>query len=196
VACALGISAGPCARRYEPGDGDVLLADCVFPTIHSPHRRTSRHPPAEPIVVPATFLLKRGGKEADPKTTKQDDDLKPLTVVGCLQPGAQANQFVLAATPDAMAKGVAVATSGAVPNVTYLLSGGTNLAAHVGHRVEITGRTSGQAQKAESTDSNVTRERVPDKPDPKVETKEKASIEMRDLRIESLKMVSTSCAAK
>jgi hypothetical protein len=135
-------------------------------------------------------------KQADPKTTKQDDDLKPLTVVGCLQPGAQANQFVLAATPDAMAKGVAVATSGAVPNVTYLLSGGTNLAAHVGHRVEITGRTSGQAQKAESADSKVTRERVPDKPDPKVETKEKASIEMRDLRIESLKMVSTSCAAK
>jgi hypothetical protein len=34
------------------------------------------------------------------------------------------------------------------------------------------------------------------KPDPKVETKEKATIEMRDLQIESLKMVSTSCAAK
>jgi hypothetical protein len=29
-----------------------------------------------------------------------------------------------------------------------------------------------------------------------VETKEKATIEMRDLRIESLKMVSTSCATK
>ena len=30
---------------------------------------------------------------------------------------------------------------------------------------------------------------MPDKPDPKVETKEKATIEMRDLQIESLKMV-------
>ena len=40
------------------------------------------------------------------------------------------------------------------------------------------------------------RERVPDKPDPKVEVKEKATIEMRDLQVESLKMVSTSCAAK
>jgi hypothetical protein len=135
-------------------------------------------------------------QQADTKTTAKNDDLKPATVVGCLQTGAQPNQFVLTATADAMSKGVAVATSGAIPNVTYLLSGGTNLSAHVGHRVEISGRTSGRARKAESTDSSVKRERVPDKPDPKVETKEKATIEMRDLQIESLKMVSTSCAAK
>ena len=135
-------------------------------------------------------------QQADTKTTKQDDDLKPLTVVGCLQPGAQPNQFVLAATAGSMAKGVAVATSGAVPNVTYVLSGGSNLAAHVGHRVEITGRTSGDAQKAETSDRNVTRDRIPDKPDPKVDVKEKATIEMRDLRVESLKMVSTSCETK
>jgi hypothetical protein len=132
----------------------------------------------------------------DTKAATKDDDLKPVTVVGCLQAGAQANQFVLAATADPVAKGVAVATSGAVPNVTYVLSGGTNLAAHVGHRVEITGRTSGRARTAETAETSVTRERVPDKPDPKVETKEKATIEMRDLRIESLKMVSTSCATK
>ena len=135
-------------------------------------------------------------QQADTKTTKKDDDRKSITVVRCLQPGAQANQFVLSATADPLAKGVAVATSGAVPNVTYALSGGTNLNAHVGHRMEITGRTSGNAQRAVSTDSSVKRERVPDKPDPKVETKEKATIEMRDLQIESMKMVSTSCAAK
>jgi len=119
-------------------------------------------------------------QQADTKTPAKNDDLKPVTVVGCLQSGAQANQFVLAATADPIAKGVAVATSGSVPNVTYVLSGGSNLAAHVGHRVEITGRTSGNAQKAESSDANVKRERVPDKPDPKVETKEKIAIEMRD----------------
>ena len=110
--------------------------------------------------------------------------------------GGPSNQFVLAATADQLAKGVAVATSGAVPNVTYMLSGGSNLGAHVGHRVEITGRTSGDAQKAASTEESVKRERVPDKPDPKVEVKEKATIEVRDLQVESLKMVSTSCAAK
>jgi hypothetical protein len=143
------------------------------------------------LSVSTTAIAQQGNTAA-----KKDDDLKPVTVVGCLQVGAQPNQFVLAATADSMAKGVAVATSGAVPNVTYMLSGGTNLAAHVGHRVEISGRTSGDAQKAVSTDSSVKRERVPDKPDPKVETKEKATIEMRDLQIESLKMVSTNCAAK
>ena len=143
------------------------------------------------LSVSATAIAQQTSPSA-----KKDDDRKPLTVIGCLQTGAQANQFVLAATADPIAKGVAVATSGSVPNVTYVLSGGTNLAEHVGHRVEVTGRTSGRAQKAESVDSSVKRERVPDKPDPKVETKEKATIEMRDLQIESLKMVSTSCAAK
>jgi hypothetical protein len=96
---------------------------------------------------------------------------------------------VLAATADQLAKGVAVATSGAVPNITYQLSGGSNLGPHVGHRVEITGKTTGKAQKAVATDQDVKRERIPDQPDPKVETKEKTAIELRDLEIESLKMV-------
>ena len=144
------------------------------------------------LSVSATASAQQAGTPA----AKRDGDTKPITVVGCLQNGAQANQFVLAATADPLAKGVAVATTGSVPNVTYALSGGTNLGAHVGHRVEITGRTSGNAQKAVSTDSNMKRESIPDKPDPKVETKEKATIELRDLQVENLKMVSTSCAAK
>ena len=128
-----------------------------------------------------------------PAKSPSNDDQKPLTVVGCLQAGAQPNQFVLLATADPMAKGVSVAMSGSVPNVTYVLSGGTNLAAHVGHRVEVTGSSTGKAQKAVSSDTNVKRAEAPG-PDTKVETKEKASIEMRDLRINSMKMVSTSCA--
>jgi len=143
------------------------------------------------LSVSATATAQQAGTSAS-----KDNDRKPLTVVGCLQAGAQPNQFVLATTADQLAKGVAVATSGTVPNVTYVLSGGSNLGAHLGHRVEITGRTSGDAQKAVSTESSVKRERVPDKPDPKVEVKEKATIEMRDLQVESLKMVSPSCAAK
>ena len=126
---------------------------------------------------------------------RTDSDMKTITVVGCLQPGAQANQFVLANTADPLAKGVAVRMSGAVPNVTYQLSGGSNLAAHVGHRVEITGKSTGKAQKAVATDGSVTRKEMPG-PDTKVEVKEKAPIELRDLQIESMKMVSTECAAR
>jgi hypothetical protein len=131
-----------------------------------------------------------------PASPQKDDDRKTITVVGCLQTGAQPNQFVLAATADPLAKGVAVATSGAVPNITYQLSGGSNLQAHVGHRVEITGKTTGKAQTAVATDANVKRDNIPGKPDPKVETKEKAAIELRDLAIDSLKMVSTDCTVK
>ena len=149
------------------------------------------------VLIALSVSATATAQQANTPTQKKDDDRKPLTVVGCLQAGAQANQFVLASTADPLAKGVAVSTSGAVPNVSYVLSGGTNLAAHVGHRVEIAGRTTGKVQKAVSTDENATkRERIPDKPDPKVETKEKVPIEVRDLEIETLKMVSTSCAAK
>jgi len=129
------------------------------------------------------------------KSSSNNDDLQTVTVVGCLQPGAQPNQFVLASMADPLAKGVAVAMSGAVPNVTYQLSGGSNLAAHVGHRVSITGATTGKAQKAVATSSSVKTAEAPG-PDTKVETKEKMAIELRDLRIESLKMVSTNCATK
>ena len=144
------------------------------------------------LSVSATALAQQGA----PTDRERDDDRKPITVVGCLQNGAVANQFVLMATPDPLAKGVAVATSGTVPNVTYQLTGGTNLGVHVGHRVEIAGRTSGKAQKAAVGDSSVKRETIPGKPDPKVETSEKVALEVRDLQIESLKMVSTSCTAK
>ena len=137
-----------------------------------------------------------GAQETPAKSSPaKDDDRKQITVSGCLQAAAQPNQFMLMAMADALAKGVAVSVSGAVPNVTYQLSGGSNLGAHVGHQVEITGRTSGRPMKAGVTGEQVDRERVPGKPDPKVETKEKATIELRDLHVESLKMVSTSCAA-
>ena len=80
------------------------------------------------LSVSATANAQQPGTSA----AKKDDDKKPATVVGCLQAGAQPNQFVLATSTDQLAKGVAVATSGSVPNVTYVLSGGSNLGAHVG----------------------------------------------------------------
>src|SRR5688500_8040026 len=86
-------------------------------------------------IVPAAVRLSisAAAYAQDPAANRpaKDDDRKTITVVGCLQTGAQPNQFVLTATADPLAKGVAVATSGAVPNITYQLSGGSNLAPHV-----------------------------------------------------------------
>lgn len=136
--------------------------------------------------------------QQQPSTAPADKD-KKITVTGCLQAGAQANQFLLAATAasaDPLAKGVAVATTGAVPNIHYVLSGGSNLGAHVGHRVEITGTSSGKSRTATATEESETRTRVPNQPDPQVEVKEKTAVEVRDLQVESLKMVAASCASK
>ena len=137
-----------------------------------------------------------GAAQQQPSADAARDDKKSITVTGCLQAGAQPNQFVLAATSDPLAKGVSVATSGNVRNVHYALSGGSNLGAHLGHRVEVTGTSSGKSQKSTTSQSSTTRTSVPNAPDPKVETKEKAAVEIRDLQIESLKMVSPSCEAK
>ena len=135
------------------------------------------------------------GQQSASQKQASDSDMKTVTVTGCLQQGAQANQFVLATTAaDPITKGVSVRMSGAVPNVTYQLSGGSNLGAHVGHRVEVTGKTSGKAQKAATAGETVTSKDVPKGPDTKVEVKEKAAIEIRDLQIDSMKMVSTDCA--
>ena len=150
------------------------------------------------ILAALALSISAALRAQDAAATKpaKGDDRKIITVIGCLQAGAQPGQFVLAATADPLSKGVAVATSGTVPTITYALSGGSNLGAHVGHRVEISGKTTGQAQKAVATDTSQKRDRIPGKPDPKVETKEKASIELRDLEIDSLKMVSTDCSEK
>jgi hypothetical protein len=150
------------------------------------------------LSLPSVAAAQAQQEQAKPQQeqAKASSDDKTITVVGCLQSGAQPNQFVLASTPDQLAKGVAVATSGTVPNVTYQLSGGSNLAAHLGHRVEVTGTSSGKSQKAAATESSVRRTESPSGPDTKVETTEKAAIELRDLRIQSLKMVSTDCKAR
>ena len=130
-------------------------------------------------------------------SARAQDAGKTITVAGCIQQGTSANQFVLANTSDPISKGVAATLSGAVPTVNYILSGGENLAAHLGHRVEITGTTSGKAEKAATAESSVQEQKTSgSKPDTKVEVKEKAAIEVRDLKIASMKMVSTSCAAK
>ena len=143
------------------------------------------------LAVPAVTVA----QQSAPQKQASDSDMKTITVAGCLQQGAQPNQFVLATASDPLTKGVSVRMSGAVPNVTYQLSGGSNLGAHVGHRVEVTGKTSGKAQKAATAGETVTSKEVPKGPDTKVEVKEKAAIEVRDLQIDAMKMISTDCAA-
>src|SRR5437868_4243067 len=75
------------------------------------------------------------------RAAKGESDMKTITVTGGLERGAQANTFVLTKVPDPLTDSVAASAGSAVPTVTYQLSGGQNLAAHLGHRMEVTGKT-------------------------------------------------------
>jgi hypothetical protein len=129
--------------------------------------------------------------------TKRDPRL--LTVTGCLQRGADANTFLLTKVPDPLVDAVAASGGGAVVTVTYQLSGGQNLAPHVGHKIEVTGRGPLKDQtpvKIADTETKYAPAGTAGKDTPKAEVKEKAAVAVRPLAVESFKMVSTDCAGK
>ena len=130
-----------------------------------------------------------------PSTDKRDPSL--ITVTGCLQKGAQPNTFILTKVPDPLASSVAASSGGAVPTVTYQLSGGQNLAAHLGHKVEVTGKGPLKPAKAvEVTSAETKREEPAGKKTATTEVKERAAVAVRPLAVESVRMVSTDCAGQ
>ena len=120
-------------------------------------------------------------------------DPKLLTVTGCLVQGNPANTFLLTKVPDPLVASVTAAGGGAIPTVTYQLSGGQNLAAHVGHKVEVTGRGPLNEQTPVKI---VDSEKEYKSPGAKAEVKEKAAVVVRPLAVETLKMVSADCSGK
>jgi hypothetical protein len=129
-------------------------------------------------------------------TTQSKANPRSLTVTGCLAKGADANTFLLTKVPDPLVDSVAASGGGAVPTVTYQLSGGQNLAAHVGHKVEITGRGPLKPQTPTKVTDTETKYAAAGKNGPSAEVKEKAAIAVRPLMVESFKMVSVDCAGK
>jgi len=135
--------------------------------------------------------------KAQSAQTKRDPRL--LTVTGCLQRGADANTFLLTRVADPLVDSVAAAGGGAVPTVTYQLSGGQNLAPHVGHKIEVTGRGPLKTETPVKVADTETKYPAGSAGGGKVgtaEVKEKAAVAYRPLAVDSFKMVSTDCAAK
>jgi hypothetical protein len=137
-------------------------------------------------------------KQGAPTKTKNGEI---VTVTGCVTSGSQAGSYVLTALPGPLTTGMAKATSGTTPTVTYQLSGKTgDLRPLVGHRVEATGTTSpkpkaevqAQPEKGAKTEQPAN----PNGPTPKVETSAKAKIEARPLNVTSLKAVEGACTQR
>jgi len=131
------------------------------------------------------------------RAPKTENDMRIVTVTGCLERGPQAGSFLLSRVPDPLTDSVAAAAGSAVPTITYQLSGGQNLAPHLGHRVEITGKTPLKPQAPVKVADAETKHQAPvGNKTATTEVKEKAAISVRPLAVDSVRMISTDCAGK
>ena len=145
------------------------------------------------IVVLALSFGALGRAQAPQTQPKRDPRL--LTVTGCLAQGPSAGTFLLTKVPDPLVDAVAAAGGGAVPTVTYQLSGGQNLAAHLGHKIEVTGRGPLKDQTPVKVVDTEKKTATADGAGT-AEVKEKAAIAVRPLAVESFKMLSADCTSK
>lgn len=120
-----------------------------------------------------------------------------LTVTGCLTASARGDRFVL--TPlksDPLAAEMTMRTTDVVPTYTYELRGWTNLSAHIGQQVSVTGVLDRGYEK----DTGIDREQQtqaararPGDPKPTVETEERAELELRRLHVKTVTSIGKPC---
>lgn len=117
-----------------------------------------------------------------------------VTIAGCLTASPD-GLFALTAAPDAAVATAARAMNDERETHSYVLIGGENLAAHLGKRVEVTGKLSGKTQEMETDAKNKT-EGTPATSGgdtPTVKTKEEVDLEVRQLHVSSVKNVAPTC---
>ena len=117
-----------------------------------------------------------------------------LTVTGCLERGNDANTFMLTKVPNPLTDSVAASAGAAAPTITYQLTGGENLGAHVGHTIQVTGRSAMKPQTpVKVADADQKHQQKTGDKTAQTEVKEKAAISVRPLAVQSFKMVSADC---
>jgi hypothetical protein len=148
------------------------------------------------VVAAIALATSIAAQEPAKKSGPPKKDPNHVTVTGCLSGGEQANTYILTAKPDALTAGVNAATAGAVPTINYLLQGGLDFKAHVGHEVEVVGRVDDKSTAKKTEAKKKTEQPAATKGvDPEVKVTERARIEVRPLRVESVRMVSETCQA-
>jgi hypothetical protein len=147
---------------------------------------------------------------AQPPATSQQSTSpqanQTVTVTGCVAAGPN-NTFTLTASAASAAQTPPTGTTAVTPagekvarTITYTLAGSTDLKAHVGHTVQVTGveqapqvstktdeRSSGAAAPRGTSGSNA------GAGTPKVETTAQTQIVVRQLTVNDVKMVKNSC---
>jgi hypothetical protein len=121
-----------------------------------------------------------------------------ITVTGCLTGAPDRSAFVVTASRDALASGALHSGLGEVPTYTYELVGGSDLQAHVGRTVQVTGRVDEDRKGDIDVDTKskveLPQTRVGDKDvTPAIETREEVEVEVRRLHVSSLTPMGQPC---
>jgi hypothetical protein len=150
---------------------------------------------AKLIAVIYIALVSNQGAVAAQSTQRAPADAdKEITVTGCLAQGADATHYSLlkATPPQTVGTTGATATTGStaapgteVLTVTYDLVGGTDLKAHLGHKVEVTG-TAIPPSAAKTTDTAK-------EPAPR-NAMGRGSEFQGAMNVKSVKMIASSCS--
>lgn len=142
----------------------------------------------------AAAVLAAACERTDSKRTDVVGTSGALTTVsGCLTSDTQ-GRYVLTAKPSDMASTGARATGEPVSTYAYQLVGGSGIEAHVGKNVEVTGHVSSKEADLE-VKNKTSAEPAPAQPglEPKVESKERIDLEVRELHVQSVRSLGSTC---
>lgn len=150
--------------------------------------------------APVIFALAAGcssisGEKSDSADgTSGSGDM--TTITGCLSTDAN-GRYALTAAPDATgALASRMVDDNDRDTKTYLLTGGENLQAHLGKKVEVTGRVSGETVDMEHKGGNETQQPPAaggDHNQPTVKTQEEIDLEARQLAVHDVRDVASTC---
>jgi hypothetical protein len=148
------------------------------------------------IAALLTIAPQNAAQDGQNQNKKSSDE---LTVTGCLTASARGDRFVLTPTKkDPLAAEMTTRTTDVAPTYTYELQGGsgTNLRAHIGQQVSVTGVLDRSYEKDTDIDREQQTQAAPARPgDPKptVETEEKAELELRRLQVKTVRSIGKPC---
>lgn len=117
-----------------------------------------------------------------------------VTIAGCLSSSPD-GRFALTAAPDAAVATAARAMDNERDTHSYVLIGGDNLQAHLGKRVEVTGRLSGRTRDLEQESSKKTTAPPAQSggDTPTVTTTEDVDLEVRQLTVRQVRDLAPTC---
>lgn len=133
-----------------------------------------------------------GPTQADAEGRAQGEE---VTITGCLTGAPDRAAFVVTADRSTLASGALHAGSGETPTYTYELVGGTDLAAHVGQQVQVTGRLADRRDEVDIERDSETKQAPGAGATPAVETNEEIEIVVRRLNVTSVTPTGNVCSA-